>query len=308
MRTVRILDGLDLCVQGRLPRIARLRDEYYVPAPEPQRLLPALRATGAADIVTFVQGLHEPEPRFDGPVSFDEMAVLPVSTFEHWFDRQIRYKTRNMVRKAWKSGVETRVVPFSDALVADIMTVYNESPVRQGKPNRHYGKDFETVRREHATFLERSDFIGAFADGELLGFAKLTHGPQATIVMNMIAKLSARDRSPMNALVAECVRCTAARGVPRLNYGIWGRRGLSDFKAANAFECVRVPRYHLPLTLRGRAALRLGLHRSLKDRLPEAWIERAADARGRCYERLQPWLRARPAAPPAAAAAPEAES
>jgi len=53
-------------------------------------------------------------------------------------------------------------VPFDETLVRGIWEVYNESPVRQGKPNTHYGKDIETVYKEEATFLDHSIFIGAF--------------------------------------------------------------------------------------------------------------------------------------------------
>jgi hypothetical protein len=305
-KMIRLLDDLDLQVQGRLPRIARLRDEYYVEAPAPQRLIPALQQAGGADVLTFVQPIDDPQPHHPWPLSFDEMAALRVSSFEHWFERQLTTKPRNKLRKAWKSGVQVSVAPFDDALVAGIMDIYNESPLRQGKPNRHYGKDFDTVRREHATFLDRSEFLCARAGGELLGFAKLTHAPRCSTVMNIIAKVSARDRAPMNALIAQCVERTAARDIPLLNYGIWGRRGLNEFKTANGFECVRVPRYHVALTAAGALALRLGLHRGLKERLPEAWIVRAADARARLYERLQPLLPARRPARPVAAG--EAES
>jgi len=48
------------------------------------------------------------------------------------------------------------------------------APSARGKPNVHYGKDIHTVRKEEATFLDRSIFIGAFLGEELIGFVKLT--------------------------------------------------------------------------------------------------------------------------------------
>jgi hypothetical protein len=175
-------------------------------------------------------------------------------------------------------------VAYTDELVHAIMAVYNESPLRQGKANRHYGKSFEAVQHEHATFAERSDFVGAYLAGELIGFAKVTHDANCSIVMNLVAMLAHRDKSPTNSLLAHLVKLCAARHSRLLNYGVWGRRGLNEFKVANGFECLAVPRYHVPLSLTGRAALALGLHRSLKDRLPEAWIVHLADARARGNE------------------------
>ncbi len=271
---------IDVRVDGRVLRTARLNDEYYVAAGAPDALVAGLKASGRGiDLVTFVQELHDPNARLGVPSSWDEMAVLPVSTYQHWFDKQITFKPRNKLRKAWKNGVETRVVAFSDELLRGIMAIYNETPLRQGKRNWHYGKDFATIKREHATFLDRSEFIGAYVQGELVGFAKVTHGRDYSIIMNIVALLAQRDKAPMNALIAKSIELVAARKIPLLNYGVWGRRGLNEFKVANGFECRAIPRYVVPLTARGRLALKLQLHRGLKERLPESWIVSAANAR-----------------------------
>jgi hypothetical protein len=289
------LQSVDIRVDGHLLHTARLQDEYFVAASDPAALVAELQERRCgADLFTFVQGLHAPDPLYAQQdefqrhvhprLSWDQMAVLPLTTYEDWFDKQLRFRPRNRLRKALKSGIETRTVAYTDELVRALMAIYNESPLRQGKANRHYGKSFDTVRREHATFAERSDFVGAYLDDELIGFAKVTHDAQCSIVMNLVAALTHRDKSPTNALLARLVELSTARHSRLLNYGVWGRRGLNEFKAANGFECLAVPRYHVPLSLTGRAALTLGLHRSLKERLPEAWIVRLADARAHCNE------------------------
>jgi hypothetical protein len=278
--------GLDIKVRGRLLRTACLNDEYYVGAPDPAALIADLKSRRVADVFTFVQELDDPKPHFEHRLSWDKMAVLPLTTYANWFDKQIKFKPRNRLRKAWKAGVETRMLDFSDDLVRSIMEIYNETPLRQGKRNWHYGKDFETVKREHSTFLDRSEFIGAWFKDELIGFAKVTHGEHSSIIMNIVAKMSARDMSPMNALIAKSVECVAAKNIPLLNYGVWGRRGLNEFKVAQAFECLEVPRYHAPLTAKGEWALKHDLHRGLKERMPEAWIVKLADTRAKLNE----WL------------------
>ena len=66
---------------------------------------------------------------------------------------------------------------------------------------------------------------------------------------------------------------------------MWGRRGLNDFKTASAFERFDVPRYFVPLTLKGNFALKLKLHYGLKERLPERWIIGAANLRAKWNQR-----------------------
>lgn len=278
------VDGLQLSVSGRWVRTVRLADEFYVSAPSPTEFVARIKTANVpADLYSFVQDLDEPIPRFQFERSDERMAVLPLTTYDHWFNKQIRAKARNMLRKAERSGVQIRVVEFSDDLIHAIRKIYNETPIRQGKRNWHYGKNFDTLRREHATFLERSDFVGAFNGDELIGFAKVTHSNRSSILMNLGALLEHRDKSIANALVAKVVQLVTERSIELLNFGIWGRRGMNAFKVASAFEVRDIPRYHIALNSRGRLYLALGLHRPLKDRLPEEWIVKAAELRARWF-------------------------
>src|SRR2546428_9025379 len=141
--------GKDIRIQGRLIRIARLAAEGYEFLEHPDAALDALRESGVRiDLFTFTQHLPDTSPKCGYPVEWDNVAAVPVATFDHWWTKQIDAKTRNMVRKAEKKGVEVREVPFDDTLVKGIAGLYNECPMRQGKPFWHYGKDLPTVRRE----------------------------------------------------------------------------------------------------------------------------------------------------------------
>ena len=42
-------------------------------------------------------------------------------------------------------------------LVNGIIGIFNQSPVRRGKPFWHYGKDFDTVKKEMSLGLRESD-------------------------------------------------------------------------------------------------------------------------------------------------------
>jgi hypothetical protein len=268
----------DIKISGWLVRTARLEADKYKFVDDPDPLLKGLRTCGARiDLFTFMQRLPEAKPQHAYPMDWDNLAVLPVSTFEDWWTRQIGFKARNKARQAEKKGVAIREVPFDDALVRGIWEIYNECPVRQGRHFPHFGKDLETVHKEEATFLESSIFIGAFLGERLIGFVKLVTDDTCTQagLMNIVSLIRHRDKAPTNALLAQAVKSCADRGISYLvysnfSYGKKRRDSLSDFKERNGFRQIDLPRYYVPLTRLGSAALRLGLHRRLVDRVPES--------------------------------------
>ena len=277
MNTAQI-GGHPVSVTGRFSRIARLRDEYYDFLEHPSEFLAILNSHRgfSANLFTFIQRVSDRTPRFQYRLEWDSAAVLQLSTYENWWKKQINDKTRNMVRRAQKSGIEIRDAEFSDDLVRGIVRIYNETPVRQGRLFWHFGKSFATVKKENASFLDCSEFIGAYYKGELVGFIKLVHGEGVANLMQIISMISQRDKAPTNALIAKAVERCAARNVPFLHYGTWSRRSMGDFKRHHAFERMEIPRYYVPLTVLGGMFLRCGLHRSLIDRMPEPWLDRLA--------------------------------
>lgn len=227
---------------------------------------------------------------------WDNLAAMPISSFDAWWTQQLNSKTRNMVRKAEKKGVVVREVPFDDALVKAIWEIYNESPIRQGKQFPHYGKDLETVRREEATYLDHSIFIGAFLEQKMIGFTKLVSDQTRTQagVMNFVAMVEHRDKAATNALIAHAVRVCAEHGISYLVYSNFAfgkkqRDSLSDFKEHNGFRRIDLPRYYVPLTRLGLIAFRLGLHKKFSEHLPEPVLAKLRDIRSRWNNRkLQP--------------------
>jgi hypothetical protein len=285
--------GKEIKIDGKLIRIAFLDGEGYQFLDAPEAALESLRSSRARiDLFTFIPRLSDTSIKFSYPMEWDNMAALRVSTFDEWMTNTIDFKVRNKVRKSAKNGVEVREVPFDDALVQGIHTVYNESPTRQGKPFRHYGKDLDTVRRMSATFLDRSTFIGAFLEGDLIGFVKLVsdeNGSQAGL-MHIVSMMQHRDKAPTNALVAQAVRSCAERGISYLWYAnmSYGKKQgdtLADFKRHNGFEKIQLPRYYVPLTFAGGMALRVGLHHNMSEWVPESLAARYRRIRKYWHER-----------------------
>jgi hypothetical protein len=284
--------GREIHIHGRLFRIARLDGDKYKFLDEPEPVLAALRKSDTrVDLFTFMQKLPYTTPKYTYPMEWDNLAALPVTTFEDWWTGQIGFKARNKAKQAGKKGVEIRETPFDDALVQGIWEIYNESPVRQGRRFPHYGRSLESVRKMSATFLDTSVFIGAYFEGKLIGFIKLTTDDDRTQagMMHIVSMIQHRDKAPTNALVAQAVRSCADRGISHLvysnfAYGKKERSSLSDFKERNAFQRINLPRYYVPLTAIGSAAFRLGLHHRFVDRLPEPLLAKARDLRYSWYK------------------------
>jgi hypothetical protein len=272
------IDGRDIKIGGRLIRIARLDAENYKFLDNPEVVVDGLRKSGTrVDLFTFMQRLPKAPPKYPYHMEWDNLAALPISTFDQWWNQRIGFKARNKAKQAEKKGVVVREVPFSKSLVQGIWKIYNECPVRQGKPFYHYGKDVQTVYNEEATYLDSSVFLGAFLKDELIGFIKMVMDETGTQsgIMNIVSLIQQRDKAPTNALVAQAVRSCADRGISFLvysnfAYGKKQRDSLSDFKERNGFQRIDVPRYYVPVTHVGRVALRLGLHHRLVDYLPES--------------------------------------
>jgi hypothetical protein len=282
-----IVYGNEIKVQGRLIRIASPAHEGFLFLENPEAVIRRLQDSAEGiDLFTFMQRLPHTSPEFSHPMEWDNLAALSVSTFEHWWTRQIDGKTRNMVRRAEKKGIVVKEVAFDDALIGGIWKIYNECPVRQGRRFPHYGKDIETVRQMSATFLESSIFIGAFLAEELVGFMKLTsdNARSQTAVMHILSMVQHRDKAPTNLLIAQAVRSCEKYGLPHLVYSkfAFGKRerdSLSDFKERNGFQRVDLPRYYIPLSRLGHVALHLGLHHRLIDHLPEPVLTKLRQVR-----------------------------
>jgi hypothetical protein len=276
----------DIVVEGRLLKTVRLDEEWYEDLTNPEAFLQALRANDVnADLLTFWQRFPNSTPKFDYPVEWEDLAVLPVRTFNEWWDSRIKSRTRGLIRKSEKMGITVRETQFDDDFVRGMVEIFNEAPVRQGRPFWHYGKDFETVKREFSRFLFREDMIGAYYQGELIGFVMLANAGEYAYLGQIISKIAHRDKAPNNALIAKAVEVTARKHIPYLIYNYWNETGLTEFKRRNGFEKQSVPRYYLPLTTRGRVGLRLGAHRQLGQILPKTLVSRLKQLRSSFYAR-----------------------
>ncbi len=257
-------------MEGRVPRIARLEQDWCEDVEDPEILINTLRKTaGGPDILTFSQRLPDLEPKYAYRMELDSMAALPIKSYSFWWEKQIERQARNKVRKAQKKGIVLRLTDFDDKLVRGMTSIFNETPIRQGRRFLHYGKDFETIKREFSRFSFREEIFGAYLGEELVGFIFLADAGKYAFLGQIISKIAYRDLAPNNALLAKAVERCAERGFPYLVYALWLNDSLGDFKRSNGFQRFDVPRYFVPLTPIGKLALKVGLHRGRKEAVPK---------------------------------------
>jgi hypothetical protein len=231
-----------------------------------------------ADLFTFPQRLPDIKPRHEYHMEWDNVAAVPLSTYSDWWEKRIPQESRKNVRRSVKRGVTVRTVPLDDQLIQGITDIYNETPVRQGKPFPKFGQDFQAVKKDVSQILDRSEFICAYHENELIGFVKLVYLGQVASILSINSKNLHFDKRPTNALMARTVEVCCEKGMSHLLYGRYkyGNKAsspLTEFKRRNGFEKILVPRYYIPLTLKGRIILKLNLHLGLIGILPGGLVD-----------------------------------
>jgi hypothetical protein len=279
------VDDKRILIEGEIPRIARLEQEWYEDVEDPRTLINQLcKSEPRPDILTFWQRLPDTEPKYSYPMELDSIAALPIKSYSLWWEKQIDRKARNKIRKAQKNGVVVKPATFDDRFVRGITSIFNETPIRQGRHYLHYGKDFETIKRQFSRFLFREEIFGAYLGEELVGFIMLAYAENYAYLGQIISKIAHRDLAPNNLLLAKAVERCAEKGVPYLVYALWLEDSLGDFKRSNGFQKFDLPRYYVPLTGKGKLALKLGLHRGWKEAVPKPLRKPLKKLRRRWYD------------------------
>ncbi|HMK94381.1 MAG TPA: hypothetical protein VK536_03170 [Candidatus Limnocylindrales bacterium] len=225
------------------------------------------------DILTFPERtwcFKIPNPSSSWVRTEDNVSLLEVKDYNAWWS-SIGKKTRNMVRKSEKDGVKVAAVEPSDKLAEGVWKIYNETPIRQQRAFPHYGESLSEVR-DKINRVQNSTFIGAFLQEDLIGFTQLLYGDSIVIVSQLLSMQKHKDKAVNNALIAKTVEVCGSSGNRWLMYGRFGNHpSLDRFKESNGFVRFPLTRYYVPLTWKGEVAVRLGLHRELKDALPQ-WL------------------------------------
>lgn len=285
------IDEKVIVLNGRWLKTASIRSEAWLdtelenPGICIERLRAERRHGFRADIFTFAQKIPGTSPKYDYYSERESIAAVGITTQKVWWEA-LPQETRKNVRRAEKRGVRVAIMPFDDDLVREIAAINDSAEKIQGVRNRHFRKSFDQVKKDHSSFVGRSDFICAYYAEEMIGFLKLVHKGEVSSILNVASKANHYDKRPSNLLIAKAVEICESRGVSYLTYGLFNYGNKQDstlrqFKIRNGFEEMFVPRFYIPLTRLGSIAMNLKVHRGLLGILPPRFINFALDVRRR---------------------------
>jgi hypothetical protein len=286
--------GRTVIVTGKWIRTAEIKDEGVVEGvtvEDPDSFITKLKESNLkADLFTFAQRPPEITPKYDYHRDWDNWAAIPTACFEDWWESLSQVSRKN-VRRAGRRGVVVKAISFDDDLVKGVHRIYNSIQIRDGRLFWHYGQDVDSVRRSLATYLDRSEFIGAYLGEELIGFFKMVYVDDTATIFHIISMDEHYDKRPQNALIAKAAEVCEQKGISHLIYGkfIYGnkrRSSLVEFKRRNGFQQVNFPRYYIPLTPRGELFVRLRLYRGVSGLLPEPILYLALSCRDWYYKKI----------------------
>jgi hypothetical protein len=261
---------------GKWLKTAEVKDEAFVQGdivPDPEQLITEIRKWDVVpDLFVFPQKINEEKRDFPYHFEWDNFAVIRISTYEAWL-KSIKRDVKENLRRSKREGVICRASAFDDKLVSDIKRLYDETPIRQGRPFWHHGKSLEAIRELKGTYSERAEYIGAYLGEELIGFIKMVYVDNFAKTMHVFTQDKHFHKRPANALIAKAVEICAERQLSFFIYGEYHYPGkkdnsLTEFKHRNGFEEIKYPRYFVPLTAKGRLAIQLRMHRGLQHHVP----------------------------------------
>jgi hypothetical protein len=288
-----IVNAKTVVARGKFLKIAAVHDEWWLETEveDPAACVNQLKEKRSglrADIFTFSQKVPGSPAKYDYPIEMESVAAARIPTFKEWWEG-LPQEARKNVRRSAKRGVTISLKKFDDDLIRGIADVNNDSPMRQGVRNVHYGKPLEQVKKDHASFVERSDFICAYLGEEMIGFIKMVYRGEVAAILNLAVKASHNDKRPANAMIAKAVELCEANGVHFLTYGLFNygnkkNSPLQEFKRRNGFEEILTPRFYVPITAWGTVAMKAKLHRGLLGILPSSLITAGLNARSKWYD------------------------
>jgi hypothetical protein len=288
-------DGRTIIVYNSWPTTAKILDEEWIEGEvvkDPEACIAAIRELKLkADIFTFGQNILNTKPNYSYHMEWDNVAAIPLTDYSAWWNKRLSQVARKNVRRSEKRGVLVKKVEFDELLLQGIQDINNETPVRQGRAFWHYGKSIDIVRRDYATLLDRSEFIGAYYANKLIGFIKIIYMGHVASILQILCKNEHYDKRPANALIAKAVEICIQKRINYLTYGkyIYGKKlnsPLTEFKRRNGFEQILIPRYFIPLSTQGKLIMRFKLHNGIKQLLPNKILLFASKLRSIYFQKI----------------------
>ena len=189
----------------------------------------------------------------------ESAALLYIHSYDEWF-KAISRKSRNMIRKAEKSGVQVSVAEPNKKLAEGIWKIYNSTHIKQNRRNWYFGITLQQVEKELSSSRICS-FVGAYFQDELIGFISLIYGNNIVLIDHLASLKEHWDKAVNNALIAKAIEICAANSTKWVVYAAWKswreHESLMDFALHNGFRRFKLTRYYVPLTRKGQIAIKM---------------------------------------------------
>lgn len=199
----------------------------------------------------------------------DNIALLTFDSYQDWIKKVTKITPNNPTNRAKKRGVTLNVAEPSETLARGISKIYNETPIRQNRKYPFYGMSYEDVYKSLKND-PNTIYITANLGEDIIGFIRLELGDNLAIINQGLSLEAHMDKGVTRALIAKAVEISAEENQNFLMYGRMGNHpSLDRFKRLNGFEKFVFRRFYVPTSWKGHLAIRLHLHRELKDTAPE---------------------------------------
>src|SRR5207237_6899112 len=105
-------------ISGHFVKTASIKDEWHHDVENPKEGIREIKASAAKiDLLKFWQRVPESEAKYDYYKEWQDVGAISIKSYDEWWEKQISGKTRNMVRKSQKLGVDIQEVQLTDELV-----------------------------------------------------------------------------------------------------------------------------------------------------------------------------------------------
>jgi hypothetical protein len=100
------IEGRSIIVRSGLVKTAVVRDEWYRDVEDSQALVKAVRQQTKADILTYLQRPSAARVEHDWYQEKFPVAMLPISSYKHWYEKQIDKSARRAIREPRRPGLK----------------------------------------------------------------------------------------------------------------------------------------------------------------------------------------------------------
>jgi GNAT superfamily N-acetyltransferase len=232
---------------------------------------------GKVDVFTFWNRVpNKAALTVNGKVELDNIAALPITSVDYWRNVQVSRKVRNIIRKAVKNSVVVRHGSLCEEYYEELYSLFHGIIARQNKPFTHRHESLEQIKSGFEKLSNhRFEILNAYHNEKLIGTLGLLYSEETSLIGNFTVADEYQKLGVPSLLIEKAVERTVNAKKKLLIYTHWktdkeaSNDSLRDFKRHCGFQEMKVARYYVPLTFKGKVVIFLGLHKGKWGLMPQ---------------------------------------